>query len=437
MKEWRRAMRVAGLLCIAVLVPVVSAAQELRKPLPPIAPKDVSECEALRKAWEPVLQQLDQVHDQCFRKHLFRGDWLTVPGPCGGNLQTTDKVCLPAALQEARAVCERNAQVEACRGAVDDYRARQRDEERERAEQEKAATAAEEEQQQRREQIQREAEQMQNAWAEQQRKRVEDTRRLVEEQQRAAAEAERQRREDSRRAVNDAIRELSSARQRAEAYKAKAEATPWGGRVELTAGEQHQLNDLRRRAESDGLRPRYVSAQPAPRVPSDAAQLTQAVAGLLGSHAEDLIKWGLNRVEVGERMVQGWELADGYAAKFEAVMGTWQHGRSAWAGTATYEENVDAVVAGSSALADYAFMNPAIAIQVGRAVSSTADMHKAALYQIQMMVTSTDLSADDIARLSSFRAIVAAQYGIFLDGNIWADVDDLYEPVELPESFGR
>ena len=429
-------MRVAALLGVALLVPMVGVAQELRKPLPPIAPKDVSECEALRTKWGPVLQRLDQVHDQCFRKYLFRGDWLTAPGPCGGTFQTTDKVCLPAAQQEVQARCESDAQVTACYEAVQEYKAREREDERQRSEQEKAAKAAEQEQQERREQMRREAEQMQNAWAEQQRKRVEDTRRIVEEQQRAAAEAERRRQEESRRAVDGAIRDALSASQRAEAYKAMASSVS-ERRVELTAGEQHELDDLRRRAASDGLRPQYVSAQPAARVPSDAAQLTQAVAGLLGSHAEDLVKWGLNRVEVGERMVEGWELADGWAGKFDAAMDTWRYGRSAWAGEATYEENVDAVVAGTSVLADYALMNPAIAIQVGRAVGMTADIQKAALYQIQMMVSSTELTADEIAGLSDFRAIVHAQYGIFLDDKIWTGADDRFEPVGLPEHFGR
>ena len=436
-------MRITRCLAVVMLVSGTAAAQELHKPLAPIAPKDVAECEALRQRWEPVLKTLDQVHDRCFRKYLFGGDWLSEPGACGGTLQTTDKVCLPAARQENQANCESRAQVQACYDAVRAYRARESAEEQERAEREKAAAAAEQERQERLQQMRREAEQMQNAWAEQQRERVDATRRLVEEQQRAAAEAERRRRDESQRAVNEAMRELTSARDRAAYYKANAAGVS-DRHVDLTAGEMHELDDLRRRAEGEGLRPRYVPAQPAPSVTPDASRMTEAVAGLLGSHAEDLVKWGLNRVEVGERMVEAWELADGYAAKFASVIDTYQYARSALAGTTTYEEDVDAVRHGTSALAAAAFSgNPAIAIQVGRAVASTADIQKAALYQIQMLVASIDTSRTDTTRWVDARPVVHALYGPFLPledmhrmEQIWTEAER-FDAAGLATVFGR
>ena len=73
--------------------------------------------------------------------------------------------------------------------------------------------------------------------------------------------------------MNQSVRDLMTARDRAEAYKAKAGSIT-DRRVELTAGELGALDDMRRRAEADGLRPRYVSAEPVASAGPDGAGVT-------------------------------------------------------------------------------------------------------------------------------------------------------------------
>jgi hypothetical protein len=305
--------------------------------------------------------------------------------------------------------------MDACRAAVQEHKQGEKEREREQAEQQRAASDAERERQDRLKQMQQEQERMQNAWADQQRQRVEATRRHVEEQQRVAAEAEQRRREESQRAVNQSVRDLMTARDRAEAYKEKAAGINTRN-VDLSAAEMRTLDDMRRRAEADGLRPRYVSAEPVASVGPDGAGVTRAVAGLIGGEAESIIDWGLNRTEVGERFMEAWEMADDWTGKFDALVSTYQYARSAWNGTASYDDHSSAVVGGTTFLATKAFAStPAIAIQVSRVVTGVAGLHQAGLYQIQMLAASDrPLTSAEIAKLSDPRLPLQALFGPFL-----------------------
>jgi hypothetical protein len=266
-------------------------------------------------------------------------------------------------------------------------------------------------QQKKTEQMKRESAQMEKAAADQHRKQLEDGVKFVEEQRRAEVE---RRREESQRAVNQAMRELTTARDRAEAYKEKAAGINTRN-VDLTPTEMRALDDMRRRAEADGLRPRYVPAEP---VASgvNGSSMTGAVTGLLGGEAESIIDWGLNRTEVGERFMEAWEMADDWQGKFDALVSTYQYARSAWNGTASYDDHSSAVVNGTSFLATKAFAStPAIAIQVSRVVTGVAGLHQAGLYQIQMLAASDrPLTSAEIAKLSDPRLPIQALFGPFL-----------------------
>ena len=418
---------------LLVLMPAVAAAQQLRQPVSPVAPTSYDQCTALTDQWSAYTWRLSDIYQACLSRNFHRY------GSQGLGL------CKAEGRAHTEALNASEAARKACYADVKAYLDRQDAERRQQAEQERAAKEAEQERQNRLKQMQQEQERMQNAWAEQQRQRVEATRHAVEEQQRAAAEAERQRREESRRAVNDAMRELTTARDRAQAYKDQANSVA-DRRVDLTAGEMRALDDMRRRADTDGLRPRYVPAEPSVRPVVDGSALTREVAGLLGGEAESIVRWGLNRTEVGEYMLQAWDMADDFAGKYQALVSTYQYARSAGAGTTTYEQDVDAVVGGTGALAGVALApTPGIAIQVSRVVGGVAGLHKAGLYQIQMLVASDEpLSRADIAKLSDPRLPIQALFGPSLPlermhrmEGIWIEGNKIIDNGGFVAVFGR
>lgn len=415
--------------CVLAFTCAVQA-QEKRAPLQPIAPTSYDQCKALTDQWNAYTWRLSDIYQACVTRNFSR---------------IFQRPCQAEGRAHSEALKASEAAREACYADVRAYLDRREAERREQAEQERAAKEAEEQRQERLKQMQQEQERMQNAWAEQQRQRVEGTRRLVEEQQRAAAEAERQRREESQRAVNEAMRDVMTARDRAQAYKEKANSVS-ERRVDLTAGEMRALDDMRRRAEADGLRPRYVPAEPMARPVADASALTREVAGLLGGEAESIVRWGLNRTEVGEYMLHAWDMADDYAGKYQALVSTYQYARSAWAGTTTYEQDVDAVVGGTGALSSIAFAStPGIAIQVSRVVGGVAGLHKAGLYQIQMLVASDrSLSAAEIAKLSDPRQPIQALFGPSLPLErihrleaVWLEGSKFSDDTSFVTVFGR
>jgi hypothetical protein len=394
-------MGIRKIVATALLLPAVAVvAQELRKPLAPIAPRSYDQCITLTEQWSAYTWRLHDIYQACVSRNAHR---------------VMQRPCLAEGRAHSEALRASEAARTACYADVKAYLDGQEADRRQQAEQQRAANDAERERQDRLKQLQQEQERMQNAWADQQRQRVEATRRHVEEQQRAAAEAEQRRRDESQRAVNQSMRDLMTARDRAEAYKAKAASTS-ERHVELTAGELGALDDMRRRAEADGLRPRYVSAEPVTRVAPDGAAVTSAVAGLIGGEAESIIDWGLNRTEVGERFMEAWEMADDWKGKFDALVSTYQYARSAWNGTASYDDHSSAVVSGTSFLAARAFAStPAIAIQVSRVVTGVAGLHQAGLYQIQMLAASDrPLTSAEIAKLSDPRLPIQALFGPFL-----------------------
>ena len=93
-----------------------------------------------------------------------------------------------------------------------------------------------------------------------------------------------------------------------------------------------------------------------------------------------------------------------------------RYARSAWNGTASYDDHSSAVVNGTSFLAARAFAStPAIAIQVSRVVTGVAGLHQAGLYQIQMLAASDrPLTSAEIAKLSDPRLPIQALFGPFL-----------------------
>ena len=423
-------MVIKKLVAAVLLMPAVAAAQQLRQPLSPIAPTSYDQCKALTDQWNAYTWRLSDIYQACLSRNAYR----IFQGPCKAE-----------GYAHSEALRASEAARQACYADVKAYLDRQQADRREQAEQERAAKQAEQQRQDRFKQMQQEQERMQNTWAEQQRQRVDATRRLVEEQRRAAAQAEQQRREESQRAVNDAMRDVMTARDRAQAYQEMANSVV-DRRVELTTGEMRALDDMRRRADVDGLRLRYVPAGPVASGVTDGSALTREVAGLLGGEAESIVRWGLNRTEAGEYLLHTWDLANDWTGKYQALVSTYQYARSAWAGTTTYEQDVNAVVSGTGALASVAFRStPAIAIQVSRVVGGVAGLHKAGLYQIQMLAASDrPLSASDIARLSDPRLPIQALFGPSLPlermhrlEGVWVEGNRFVDSGSFVSFFGR
>jgi hypothetical protein len=409
-------MKTRIIVTILILLPIVLVAQELRTPIAPIAPTDHRQCDRLHDQWQPILRQLADIKFQCAWKYMF-GVWVTYGTLANGQVTLqTPRPCLSLARQSFDAGRQHEAQVQACRSQVDDYKKRKQDDEREQEEAAAAAKKAEEDRQERARQFQRDYDKMQNDFAEAQRARVEATRRAVEEHQRASAEAERQRHEASQRAVNDAVRDLFTAKERAATYTAKANSAGKPN-VELTAGEQRSLDAIRRQADADGMRPRYVSAEPVAPTVTDASHLTGAVADLLGAEFQTVLKWGLNQTEAGSYVVQMFETGAEYDAKYQSFLSSVDYVRSAASGTATYDQHVGAVNGTTGVLSGFAFAgNPAIAIQLGRVVGGVSAGHQAGFQQLELLLASMDrpLSASEIAKLSDPRQIIQATFGPFL-----------------------
>jgi hypothetical protein len=379
------------------------AAQELHKPIPPIAPTDKAECHALFEAWQPVIRKLEAVAWECERRNAFK-EWVR-----DGDVHAP-RQCLALAHQSVNAGRESRSQVEACWAQLDNYKKREQDREREQADQAAAAKKAEEERQQRVKQMQREYEQMQNSFAESERQRVDATRRAVEEQQRAAAEAERQRHDASQRAVNDAVRDMFTSRDRAQEYNSKASSVGNPRNVPLTSRDAQSLDSMRSQAEANNLRPRYVPAEPSGYTATSTAALSGAVANLLGAEAQTIIKWGLNQTEAGSYMVQMFETAGDYDAKYQSFVKSVDYVQKAWNGTTTYEENVGAVGGTLSVLGGFAFRGtPGISIQLDRVFSSVSGIHAVELDRLELLIASLDrpLTSEEKARLSDARAVHA------------------------------
>ncbi len=300
------------LLAVLVVTVIGLRAQEIRTPIAPIAPTDVKQCSALFEAWQPILRRLHDISFDCHRRNMFKE--LVRYGENG----VTPRPCLGVAQQSYNAHREERRQVEGCYAAVRDYDKRENEREREEKAQQAAAAAAEREQQARREQLRRESEQMQNAFAKEQRDRTEAVRQHVADQQRREAEAAQRQREQTQNTLNTAMRDLASAKDAAAAYTAAA-ASVSHRNVDLTAGERHALDAMRRDADKGGLAPRYVPAEPTGSTVTNLSGLTGAVADLFGSEFESVVKWGLNKTETGAYMVDVYDTANDYAAKYRQL----------------------------------------------------------------------------------------------------------------------
>jgi hypothetical protein len=396
------------LLAVLVVTVIGLRAQEIRTPIAPIAPTDVKQCSALFEAWQPILRRLHDISFDCHRRNMFKE--LVRYGENG----VTPRPCLGVAQQSYNAHREERRQVEGCYAAVRDYDKRENEREREEKAQQAAAAAAEREQQARREQLRRESEQMQNAFAKEQRDRTEAVRQHVADQQRREAEAAQRQREQTQNTLNIAMRDLASAKDAAAAYTASA-ASVSHRNVDLTAGERHALDAMRRDADKGGLAPRYVPAEPTGSTVTNLSGLTGAVADLFGSEFESVVKWGLNKTETGAYMVDVYDTANDYAAKYDSFAAWAHYGQSAWSGTATYDDHVGAVTRGTEFVSGFAFAGtPGIAIQVNRTVNGVAAAHQAGLYQLQMLAASGDrMTAEQRAAASSPRAVIQGLFGSF------------------------
>jgi Skp family chaperone for outer membrane proteins len=247
--------------------------------------------------------------------------------------------------------------------------------------------------------------------------RQEQVQREQEQVQRAAAEADRQRHEASQHSVNEAMRELSTARDRASAYNAKAAAAGSTRNVPLTSGEQRSLDAIRNQADANGLRPRYVPAEPTGYTVADTSALTSAVADLLGAEVQTVLKWGLNQTETGAYLLQTFETAEDYNAKYESFVTSLQYVRAAVNGTTTRDQDVSALKGTAGALSGFAFAGtPGISIQLDRVISGVAAGHQAGFQQLEQLIAAMDrpLAPAERARLSDPRLTIQAIFGPFL-----------------------
>jgi len=386
----------AFLMSIALAVYPEAQQSQFHQPMSPIAPTSEDECRALANAWSNLCQQIRDTHEQCLKANdnpRIKGAGSCSKAPC---------LSIHEEMERCGGAEERSA-VDACYASVRAHKDRE-------AESRRAQEAAEQERQRRMQQMQRESEQMQNAYAEAQKQRMEATRRAVEEQQRAAAEAERQRHEASQRAVNDAMRDLMSSRDRAQEYNAKAAASGNSRNVPLTSRDQQTLDSIRNQAEANNLRPRYVPAAPSGYTATSTSALSGAVANLLGAEVQTILKWGLNQTEAGGYLVQMFDTAGDYDAKYRSFVSSVDYVRKAWNGTTSYEEDVAAVGGTVSVLSGFAFRGtPAISIQLDRVFRSVSGIHAVELDRLELLIASLDrpLTDEERRRLSDARAVQA------------------------------
>ena len=421
------------LLAVFVVTGAALRAQEMRKPIAPIAPTDVKECEALYNAWQPILRRVDQIDFDCHRKNMFK-EIVKI-----GENNITPRPCIPVAMQQIEAHREERRQVEGCYAAVSAHRSRENARQREEQAQQAAVAAAEREQQARQEQMRRESEQMQNAWEKERRDRTDAVRQHVADEQRRAAEAAQRQREQTQNALSTAMRDLALAKDATAAYTAAAaNASPRN--VDLTAGERHALDAMRRDADKGGLAPRYVSAEPVGSTVTNLSGLTGAVADLFGSEFESTVKWGLNKTETGSYAVDVYDTANDYAATYDSFAAWARYGQSAWSGTATYDDHLGAVTRGTELLSGFAFAGtPAIAIQVNRTVNGIAAAQQSGLYQLQMLAASGDrMTAEQLAAASSPRAVIQGLFGSFYPlERIRKSEKVIYEGGRVVDSYNR